>query len=113
MDFGICLQSVIPVRIEPTHRSEMVTQILFGELYRIMGKEDHWLRVNLAYDNYEGWIDRKLSFPLDDKEFIISKKQGDAFIMYAREGRSNIALGDPIGNKKEWAAVAFFFFKFD
>ena len=70
MDFGICLQSVIPVRIEPTHRSEMVTQILFGELYRIMGKEDHWLRVNLAYDNYEGWIDRKQSFPLDEKEFI-------------------------------------------
>ena len=70
MDFGICLQSVIPVRIEPTHRSEMVTQILFGELYRIMDREDHWLRVNLAYDNYEGWIDYKQSFPLDEKEFI-------------------------------------------
>ena len=32
MDFGICLQSVIPVRFEPTHKSEMVTQVLFGEL---------------------------------------------------------------------------------
>ena len=70
MDFGICLQSVVPVRIEPTHRSEMVTQILFGELYRIMSMEDSWLRVNLVYDNYEGWIDQKQSFPLDEKEFI-------------------------------------------
>jgi len=44
MGFGICLQSVIPVRIEPTHKSEMVTQVLFGELYsvieiRIIGSE--------------------------------------------------------------------------
>ena len=70
MDFGICLQSVIPVRIEPSHPSEMVTQVLFGELYRIMVKEDQWLRVRLAYDNYEGWIDQKQSFPLEEEEFI-------------------------------------------
>lgn len=70
MDFGICLQSVIPVRIEPEHRSEMVTQILYGELYRIMGKEDHWLKVQLTYDNYEGWIDQKQSFSLEEEEFI-------------------------------------------
>ncbi len=70
MDFGICLQSMIPVRIEPSHSSEMVTQVLFGELYRIMVKEDHWLRIRLAYDNYEGWIDQKQSFPLEEEEFI-------------------------------------------
>lgn len=33
---------------------------------------------------------------LGDKEFIFSD-QGDAFIMFARRGRSWIALGDPIG----------------
>lgn len=70
MDFGFCLQSVVPVRIEPTHKSEMVTQILFGELYRIMRKEDQWLKVQLTYDNYEGWIDQKQSFPIEEEEFI-------------------------------------------
>ena len=70
MDFGICLQSVIPVRIEPSHKSEMVTQILFGELYRVIENQDHWIRVQLAYDNYEGWIDQKQSFPLDEEEYI-------------------------------------------
>jgi hypothetical protein len=70
MEFGICLQSVIAVRADTNHRSEMVTQILFGDLYRVLGKEDHWLRIQLAYDNYEGWIDQKQSFPLDEKEFI-------------------------------------------
>ena len=56
--------------MEPSHKSEMVTQVIFGELYRILGKEDHWLRVRLAYDNYEGWIDQKQSFPLEEDEFI-------------------------------------------
>ena len=70
MNFGICLQSVIPVRIEPSHQSEMVTQILFGELYRITGRENNWLRVLLAYDNYEGWINENQSTSLDEEEFI-------------------------------------------
>lgn len=70
MDFGICLQSIIPVRSETSHSSEMVTQVLFGELYRIIGKKDHWLRVQLAYDNYEGWIDQKQSFHLEEEEFL-------------------------------------------
>jgi hypothetical protein len=48
----------------------MITQVIFGELYRIMMQEDHWLRVRLAYDNYEGWIDQKQSFLLEEDEFI-------------------------------------------
>jgi hypothetical protein len=70
MGFGICLQSVIPVRIEPSHKSEMVTQVLFGELYSVIENQDHWIRVQLTYDNYEGWIDQKQSFSLDEEEYI-------------------------------------------
>ena len=70
MNFGICLQSMIPVRSEMSHTSEMVTQILFGELYRILGSKDHWLKVQLSYDNYEGWIDQKQSHPLEEEEFL-------------------------------------------
>jgi len=70
MEFGICLQSVIPVRSESSHKAEMVTQVLFGELYRITGKENEWLRVRLTYDNYEGWIDQRQSVLLDEQEFL-------------------------------------------
>jgi gamma-D-glutamyl-L-lysine dipeptidyl-peptidase len=70
MEFGICLQSVIPVMSEPSHKAEMVTQVLFGELYRITRKENEWLRVRLTYDNYEGWIDQKQSVLLDEQEFL-------------------------------------------
>ena len=45
MEFGICLHSVIPVRSEPSHKSEMVTQVLFGELFRVTGTENSWIRI--------------------------------------------------------------------
>jgi hypothetical protein len=70
MLFGICLQSIIPVRMEPSHQSEMVTQILFGELYRVYESRDGWHRVMLSYDNYEGWIDHRQATGLEEEEYL-------------------------------------------
>jgi hypothetical protein len=70
MEFGICLQSVIPVRSEPSHRAEMVTQVLFGELYRVIDHDQNWLRVRLAYDDYEGWISFSQSELIGEAEFV-------------------------------------------
>ena len=57
--FGICNLSIIPLRLEPTDRSEIVSQILFGEHFTIIEKDKQWSKVKLHYDNYEGWIDSK------------------------------------------------------
>ncbi len=38
---------------------------------------------------------------LGDKQFLLSKDK-DAFIMYAVEGRSWIAMGDPVGPRQTW-----------
>ncbi len=38
MRFGMCNLSMVPVRFEPSHKSEMVTQLLFGELFEIIEK---------------------------------------------------------------------------
>ena len=69
MEYGICLQSVIPVRAEPTHKAEMVTQVLFGELYRIYAVENSWCRIALAFDNYEGWIDLLQTTIIEGQEY--------------------------------------------
>jgi len=70
MEFGICLQSIVPVRREPAHPSEMVTQILFGELYRVVETNADWIRIQLTYDQYEGWISRLQARLIDESEFI-------------------------------------------
>ncbi len=53
---GISLLPVIPLRKEPSHSSEMVSQLLFGETYHVMDKDNDWLFIETNYDNYSGWI---------------------------------------------------------
>jgi len=59
MKFGICILNSIPLRIEASDSSEMVSQILFGEHFTILEVKKQWLYVKLAFDGYRGWIDSK------------------------------------------------------
>ena len=60
-DFGICRLSVTPVRLEPSDKTEMVTQLLFGDQYEVTqhSADKKWLKIKIHYDQYEGWIDEK------------------------------------------------------
>ena len=57
--FGICNLAIIPLRIEPSDKSEMISQILFGEHFEIIGTQKQWIKIKSYYDDYEGWIDSK------------------------------------------------------
>jgi hypothetical protein len=57
--FGICNLAIIPLRFEPNDRSEIVSQVLFGEHFEVIEQLKQWSRVKLQYDAYEGWIDSK------------------------------------------------------
>jgi hypothetical protein len=52
MTKGICSLSVIPVRAEPSHKSEQCTQLLFGEAYTVLtsSAEGEWLQIQSAFD---------------------------------------------------------------
>ena len=57
--FGICNLAMIPLRFEPSDRSEIVSQVLFGEHFEILEQLKQWTRIRMQYDDYEGWIDFK------------------------------------------------------
>ncbi len=69
MEFGVSELSVIPLRSEPSHKSEIVSQILFGETYQTLSKKKEWLQVKTAYDDYEGWLDRSQHTQIGLKEY--------------------------------------------
>ena len=50
---------MIPLRLEPSDRSEIVSQVLFGEHFEILEQLKQWTRIRMQYDDYEGWIDFK------------------------------------------------------
>lgn len=55
-DFAICCVPVSPMRAEPAHRSEMVSQQLFGEPCMVIERgKDHWIKIQSRYEGYEGW----------------------------------------------------------
>lgn len=57
--FGICNLAIIPLRIEPNDKSELTSQVLFGEHFKIIEQDQQWCKIKLSFDDYEGWIDNK------------------------------------------------------
>lgn len=54
--YAICPFTVVPVRTNATHRSEMGSQLLFGEMVEVMEtKGRQWTKVRCLNDDYIGW----------------------------------------------------------
>jgi hypothetical protein len=77
--FGICNLAIIPLRAEPSDRSEIVSQVLFGEHFEVLTTEKQWARIRLQFDGYEGWIDVKQYQPIIDEQYLQLTK--DAIIL--------------------------------
>ena len=70
MQYGICQLSIIPLRSSPDEHSELVTQLLFGEHFKILESRKNWSRVKTILDKCEGWImNSQLAF-LPEEEFV-------------------------------------------
>lgn len=70
--FGICNLSIVPLRGEPSHRSEMVSQVLFGEHFEMLDTLNEWIKIRMAYDGYIGWIlqSQCIQISMDDYNFL-------------------------------------------
>lgn len=70
MSFGICDLTVIPIRKEAAHTSEMVSQLLYNELYEVLDEYNHWKLIRTEIDHYEGWIQGIQHHPVSDQEYL-------------------------------------------
>jgi len=59
MQYGVCNLSIVPLRIEPSDASELISQVLYGEHFKVLEQRKKWSKIRLAFDTYEGWIDNK------------------------------------------------------
>ena len=59
MQYGLCNLSIVALRNEPSDKSELTSQVLYGELFKVLEHRKKWSRIRLSYDSYEGWIDNK------------------------------------------------------
>lgn len=73
MNKGICNVSIAPLRADSSDKSEIVSQLLYGESADIIEVKDNWTKIITHYDNYEAWMDTKQILPVSD-EFLSSRK---------------------------------------
>jgi hypothetical protein len=65
LNYAICTVAAAPVRKEDAHRSEMTSQLLFGETMEVLEQKGDWFRIKSLHDAYEGWLTYHLIEPID------------------------------------------------
>ncbi|NJL12155.1 MAG: C40 family peptidase [Microscillaceae bacterium] len=76
---------MVPVRTEPADRSELCTQLLFGDAYSVMAlsPDEKWLHIRIAADDYTGWIDRGQHLAISEATYRILCAQQLPFVVEA------------------------------
>lgn len=107
MEYGICNLSIVPLRLEPLDTSEMVSQVLYGEIFKVPEARKKWSRIRLDFDSYEGWIDNKQFQFISEEDFLKLKKKKIAlssdlidFITTEEEQLVSIPLGSSVFSAK-------------
>ena len=83
MTYGICNLSAIALRKEDRHSSEMVSQLLYNETYRVLDRSHDWMFIqmenvpstNSGTDFYEGWIQAKQFCEISEEDFNALKNK--------------------------------------
>lgn len=98
--FGICNLANIPLRIDTNDRSEIISQVLFGEHFEIIDQSKQWSKIKLHFDNYEGWVDSKQYQVISETQY--KQLSEDSIILNADlveyiTGPNNFLLPIPLG----------------
>lgn len=102
--FGICNLSVVPCRLQSSDKSEMVTQLLFGEHFGILEEQGKWILIKIANDGYECWIDKKQFKKISEEEFNLLSNEPQRLLLEGvkKIGKiENIVIGSTLPNFKK------------
>ncbi|MDB2462677.1 C40 family peptidase [Algibacter sp.] len=69
MQYGICNLSIVPLRNEPADVSELISQVIYGDFFKILEQRKQWSKIRLAFDKYEGWVDNKQYIEITEEQY--------------------------------------------
>lgn len=69
MPYGIANLSIVPLRIEPFDTSELISQVLYGDIFRVVEKRKKWSKIRLEFDRCEGWIDNNQYLEISETDY--------------------------------------------
>jgi hypothetical protein len=98
--FGVCNLAMIPLRAEASDKSEIVSQVLFGEHFEVLEQYKQWSYIKMQYDDYQGWVDTKQFQTITEASY--NQLSSDAIILNADlieyiVAPSNLLIPIPLG----------------
>ncbi|MCF6278797.1 MAG: C40 family peptidase [Flavobacteriaceae bacterium] len=96
MEFGICNLNSIAIRKEPNATSEMVSQILFGETFKVTDSNNQWVKVILDFYFYEGWVSKNEIILLQEDDyneiFTKNKTVSNELVTYISDQKNSLQI---------------------
>ena len=102
------------MKSEPSEKSTLETQCLFGETVTILDKNSDWYYCKLKTDNYKGWVKKEglSKTGLEETHRVIVKR---SFIYKDKTPKSNCLMYLPTGARvlveniyNDWSQIKFF-----
>ena len=75
MQYGICNLSLVPLRDAPADTSELVSQVIYGDFFKVLEQRKQWSKIRLAFDKYEGWVDNKQYVEISEDQYNALNKE--------------------------------------
>ncbi len=74
MHHGVCHLSIVPIRLVAEEKESMISQLLYGDYFKIIEKRKFWSKIRDGYDKAEGWIRNDQFTPISKEMFHILKQ---------------------------------------
>ncbi len=105
MEYGICHLSLVPVRSSADNASETITQLLYGEHFKILESRKYFHKIRVAFDGCEGWVGKDQVITLEEAQYhVIEASKGSthaidlvSFIETDKRTIFPILLGSSVG----------------
>lgn len=69
MQYGICHLSLASVRAAADNASETITQLLYGEHFKILESRKYFHKIRMAFDGCEGWVAKDQVSTLEEAQY--------------------------------------------
>ena len=79
MQYGLCNHSIVGLRRDPSDKSELISQLLYGESFKVLEHTKKWSKIRLSFDKYEGWIDNKQFCWIEKSDYSSLCSQDEIF----------------------------------
>ena len=73
--YGIIPLSVVPLRAQPAHKAEMISQLLFGDTLTVLDEINKWYKIRRQWDDYEGWLTEDSFIFISSRQFKTLEKE--------------------------------------